>query len=153
MFRRYGAVMIHILFGAAANRRKDREFIAVADFSIRKRVLLVNGDQKRISKSAQTRIGVRDLVQGTSGVAGSNKFDFNLVASDGIARASEEKSANADCWIWIRRYHLERRQCPRTTRRVGVLGLIRRRSFYRHDHFLSRGNEDGRVLRNSRQRA
>src|SRR6266705_1244471 len=117
MFRDCGAVMIHILFGAAAHRRKDREFIAIADLSIGKRVLLVNGDQKRPAKSAQIRIGVQDLVQGTSGVAGSSEFDFNLVVPDGIARASEEKSANADCLIWIRRYHLERRQCPRTTDR------------------------------------
>src|SRR6266567_7987916 len=112
MFRRCGAFMIHIVFGAAADRRKDREFITVADLSIGKRVLLVNGDQKRLSKSAQIRISVQDLVQGTSGVAGSSEFDFNLVGSDGIARASEEKSANADCLIWIRRYHFETKTVP-----------------------------------------
>src|SRR6266702_508373 len=109
MFRRRSDVIVQILFGTPAHRRKDREFIAIADLSIGKRVLLVNGDQKRPSKSAQIRIGIKDLVQGISGVAGSSEFDFNLVVPDGIARASEEKSANADCLIWIRRYHLERR--------------------------------------------
>src|SRR6266571_9236625 len=112
MFRDCGAVMIHILFGAAAHRRKDRQFIAIADLSIGKRVLLVNGDQKRPAKSAQIRIGVQDLVQGTSGVAGSSEFDFNLVGSDGIARAAKEESTNDDCWIWISRYHFETKTVP-----------------------------------------
>src|SRR6266705_3005708 len=112
MFRRCAFVMVQILFGASAHRRKDREFITVADLSIGKRVLLVNGDQKRPPKSAQIRIGVQDLVQGTGGVAGSSEFDFNLVASDGIARAAKEKSAHADCWIWISRYHFETKTGP-----------------------------------------
>src|SRR5713226_4104863 len=107
MFRRCAAVMVQILFGAPAHRRKDREFITVADLSIGKRVLLVNSDQKRPAKSTQIRVGVQDLVQSTSGVAWSSKFNFNLVVSDGIARASEEKSAHADCSIWISRYHFE----------------------------------------------
>jgi hypothetical protein len=92
--------------GAAADRRKDRQFIAVMNWPIGFCILLVDGKQVLFTEMCERRVLRQDRRADCGCVRGAWQRKGYLFGADGVAGAAEEKNSNCDRFIRLAGYHL-----------------------------------------------